>query len=102
MPAEQRLSQVERGNLVAYLDGELNEPETRAIATKLTQSVSARREAEALEKTWELLEYLPRPKAGPEFTARTLSEIDRLASRGEQRLAHAATALGRVGQAVAC
>jgi len=36
----------------------LAEPEARAIATKLTQSLTARKELEALEKTWELLEFL--------------------------------------------
>ena len=45
-PEQQRLSPGERANLVAYLDRELNEAETRAITTKLTQSVTARRELE--------------------------------------------------------
>jgi anti-sigma factor RsiW len=70
----QRLSAAERDNLVAYLDGELNEAETHAIEAKLTHSVSARHEVETLEKTWELLDYLPRPKASPELTSRTLSQ----------------------------
>ena len=48
----QRLTDAERANLVAYLDGELNEAETRALGTKLTQSVTARREIESLQKTW--------------------------------------------------
>ncbi len=69
-PEQQRLTPAERSNLVAYLDGELNEAESRAIATKLTKSATARREIEGLEKTWELLELLPRPKASEDFTAR--------------------------------
>src|SRR5437879_2936082 len=79
-PDQQRLSQAERANLVAYLDQELNEAEAHAIATKLTLSVSARREVDALEKTWELLDYLPRPKATPELTERTLAEAGQVAS----------------------
>jgi hypothetical protein len=71
---QQRLTNVERSNLVAFLDGELNEAESRALAQKLTQSVSARREKEALEKTWELLEYLPRPQAPEDFAGRTASQ----------------------------
>jgi anti-sigma factor RsiW len=73
VPDQQRLSIEERSNLVAYLDGELNDAESRSIATKLTQSLTARREVDALQKTWELLDLLPRPKASEEFTARTLS-----------------------------
>lgn len=81
-PDQQRLSPTERANLVAYLDGELGEHESRAIATKLTQSVTARREIEMLQKTWEMLEHLPRPRASEAFTQRTLSEVDRLSSAG--------------------
>ncbi len=84
MAPEQRLSPGERANLVAYLDGELNEAESRAIATKLTQSVTARREIEALTRTWELLDALPRPRASEDFTHRTLTEVDRLAIPGDQ------------------
>src|SRR3954447_13751660 len=79
---QQRLSQAERSNLVAYLDGEWNEAEARALATKLTLSVSARREVEALERTWELLEYLPRPRASAELTTRTLTVARQLDARG--------------------
>jgi len=79
---QQRLTPDERGNLVAYLDGELNDAEARAIATKLTQSPTARREVEILEKTWELLDYLPRPKASERLTERTLTEIRQLSLGG--------------------
>lgn len=79
---QQRLSPAERGNLVAYLDGELNEAEGRALATKLSLSPTARREVEALEKTWELLEQLPRPAASGDFTERTLTEVRQLEEAG--------------------
>jgi anti-sigma factor RsiW len=81
---EQRLSPAERANLVAYLDGELTETEARAIATKLTQSPTARREVESLERTWQLLDHLPRPRAPENFTERTLSGIRRIDERGGQ------------------
>lgn len=83
-PDQQRLTSVERANMVAYLDGELNDAESRAIATKLTKSATARRELEALEKTWELLDHLPRPQPSPEFTARTLTEVQKLSEAGDQ------------------
>jgi anti-sigma factor RsiW len=75
MPAgpEQRLNPDERANLVAYIDGELPDNESRVIATKLTQSATARQEVEALKRTWDLLECLPRPQASGEFPARTLT-----------------------------
>jgi len=79
---EQRLNPEERSNLVAYIDGELTENEARLIATKLTQSPTARREVDSLKKTWELLEYLPRPQASDEFPERTLTSIRSLESRG--------------------
>jgi Protein of unknown function (DUF3106) len=78
---QQRLSPAERANLVAYLDGELNEAEARAISTKLTQSITARRELEALELTWELLELLPRPQLSTEFTSKTLTTVKGEADR---------------------
>jgi hypothetical protein len=81
---KQRLSPAERANLVAYIDGELNEAEARAIATKLTQSVTARRELESLEKTWELLDLLPRPQPTTEFTAKTLTLVKQLAARDDR------------------
>lgn len=83
-PEQHRLTPAERFNLVAYLDGELNEAEAQAIATKLTKSPTARREVEALEKTWEMLELLPRPQVSPDFTAKTLTEIEHLDRAGEQ------------------
>ena len=79
---EQRLNPEERANLVAYIDGELTEHESRVIATKLTQSATARREVDSLKKTWELLEYLPRPQASEAFPERTLTSIRSIETRG--------------------
>ncbi|MGO9466458.1 MAG: anti-sigma factor family protein [Isosphaeraceae bacterium] len=81
-PEQLRLSPDERADLVAYLDGELPEAHTRVISTKLTQSATARREVEILKKTWELLDFLPRPKAAPEFSERTISHIQRIELEG--------------------
>ncbi len=79
---QQRLTPVERANLVAYLDGELNESESRAIATKISLSPTARQEVAALERTWELLEQLPKPRASDDFAERTLTEVRHLEEAG--------------------
>ena len=81
-PEQQRLTSIERANLVAYLDGELSESESRALATTLTHSLSARRELESLQRTWELLDHLPRTSAPENFTERTLIEVQKLVDAG--------------------
>ena len=93
-PDHQRLSPDERSNLVAFLDGELPEAQTQAIAAKLTQSMTARREVDSLRKTWELLDHLNRPQASEDFTARTLTQVESIDGRGD-RIASAASALTR-------
>ncbi len=111
VPEKQRLSNDERINLVAYLDGELDEAASRSLAAKLTQSISARREVESLEATWMLLDYLPRPQVADDFAAKTatiatqavglderLAAAGGLAIRGAARVAVvAATALACAG-----
>ena len=57
-PEQLRLTPDERADLVAYVDGELPEAHSRTISTKLTQSATARREVEMLQKTWEMLDHL--------------------------------------------
>lgn len=79
---QQRLSPAERANLVAYLDGELAERDAQLLATKLTLSPTARREADALERTWELLEHLPRPQPSQQLTERTLTEARKIEAAG--------------------
>lgn len=101
---QQRLTPTERANLVAYLDGELPEGEARIIATKLTQSATARREVESLERTWELLAHLPRPEPSRDLTERTLTEvkkIDEAGGRFENALVQVGLRVVQVGAWVA-
>lgn len=77
-PEQLRLTPDERADLVAYVDGELPEVTHRALSTKLTQSATARREVEMLQRTWELLGHLPFPALDPGFSERTITEIRRL------------------------
>jgi hypothetical protein len=79
---EQRLSPEERANLTAYLDGELTENESSVIAAKLAVSGTARKEAESLKRTWEMLESLPLPKASVDLPDRTFTSLRSLQSKG--------------------
>jgi anti-sigma factor RsiW len=69
------LSDKERADLVAYLDGELAGEAARALEAKLSLNPQVRAEAESLRRTWALLDYLPRPEPSPSFTNRTLSRV---------------------------
>lgn len=64
----------ETEDLVAYLDGELTGPAAEAMATRLTLEPKLRAEAEALQRTWDALDILPRPAPSPTFATRTLSQ----------------------------
>jgi hypothetical protein len=82
-PDQLRLSPDERADLVAYVDGELPEAHSRSISTKLTQSATARREVEMLQKTWEMLDHLALPQATDQFADKTVSHIRRLEMKGQ-------------------
>jgi anti-sigma factor RsiW len=70
-----RLTAEQRAELVAYLDGELEEDETREIEQTLAASEVARHEVEMLSRTWDLLEALPRATASSEFASKTLETV---------------------------
>jgi anti-sigma factor RsiW len=75
MPNSSPLNERERADLVAWLDGELEGESARALEAKVSLDPAARAEADALRKTWELLDYLPRPEPSASFTHRTLSRL---------------------------
>lgn len=68
-----RLTEEDRDNMVAYLDGELDEATARQMEKKLASSQVARHEVDLLSRTWELLDVLPRAEVSEEFTRQTLS-----------------------------
>ncbi len=70
-----RLNDDEREELVAFLDGELPEDAAEKVEAKLNVDARTRAEADALRKTWDLLDYLPRPEPSPTFTSRTLERV---------------------------
>lgn len=69
------LDDADREDLSAYLDGELDEEAARHIEVRLNLDAEARAEAEVLRRTWDLLDYLPRPEPSPAFTSQTLDRI---------------------------
>lgn len=69
-------------DLVAYLDGELDEQSTQAVESRLTQDAALRDEANALKRTWDLLDYLPKHEPSPTFTTRTLDKLAALRPAG--------------------
>jgi anti-sigma factor RsiW len=70
-----QLNEEERATLVAYLDGELNEEASQEFEARLSREPALRAEADALKKTWEMLDYLPRPEPSGSFTHRTLERL---------------------------
>src|SRR5437016_5632947 len=80
------LNETERENLSAYLDGELAPEAARSLEAKLNTDPQARAEADSLRKTWELLDYLPRPAASATFTSRTLQCVAAVQPAAVRRL----------------
>jgi len=65
-------------DLVAYLDGELDDAAARRVEIRLATDPAARQKAAALKKTFDLLDYLPRPEPSADFTTRTIDKIPAL------------------------
>ncbi len=70
-----RLSTEQRENLVAYLDGELDERAAQEIEQVLARSEVARHEVNMLSRTWDVLGELPRVVASGTFTQNTVSQL---------------------------
>jgi anti-sigma factor RsiW len=75
MANQSPLKDEDRANLIAYLDGELKGEAARDLEVRLNLDPAVRAEAETLRRTWELLDYLPRPEASTTFTSRTLDRV---------------------------
>jgi anti-sigma factor RsiW len=69
------LSDKDREDLSAFLDGELDAKRASNLEAMITVDPQIRAEAEALRRTWDLLEYLPRPEPSVSFTNRTLEKL---------------------------
>src|SRR5262249_16076458 len=91
----------EREDLVAYLDGELEGAARDKIEAKLSIDPAARSEAESLQRTWELLDYLPRPEPSASFPHRPLERIEPLRLSAPRKTGSGRRWLFRVGWAAA-
>lgn len=69
------LSESDKADLVAYLDGELDEQATQAVEAKLATDADARAELDTLKQTWGMLDYLPKASPSPNFTNRTMEKL---------------------------
>jgi anti-sigma factor RsiW len=69
------LSEDEKAELVAYLDGELDDAATQAVEAKIATDPDARAELDSLKQTWGMLDYLPKASPSPNFTNRTMERL---------------------------
>jgi hypothetical protein len=69
------LNEQDQADLVAYLDGELAGDAARKMETRLSHDPTVRAEADALKRTWDMLDFLPKPEPSPSFTHRTLERV---------------------------
>jgi anti-sigma factor RsiW len=65
----------ERADLVAYLDGELDAEASQAFEARLARDPRLRAELDVLRRTWNLLDFLPKPEPSSNFANRTLERL---------------------------
>ena len=74
--AEQPSAQHElEEELTAYLDGELDGAGARRVEERLARDAEYRAQLQKLERTWGLLDRLPRASVGEDFTKTTLEMV---------------------------
>ena len=61
--------------LVAYLDGELNDEAATQVEETLVKDADVRKDVEQMTRAYELLDLLPSARASEHFTEKTLSAI---------------------------
>lgn len=61
--------------LTAYLDGELESHEVHAVEQRLASDEKFRSKLQQMQKTWDVLDVLPPPSAGPSFTRSTMELV---------------------------
>lgn len=62
-------------DLIAYLDGEMDVAGCRRVESILSSQPGARRDLEQLERTWSLLDQLPRARVDGTFTRTTVEMV---------------------------
>jgi anti-sigma factor RsiW len=85
-----------RDEIVAFLDGELNDDEAGRIESQLNRDPKLRAEADALKQAWDFLDYLPRPEPSPDFASRTMTRLPTPAPPAPASSTHSLTLPARV------
>lgn len=70
-----RMGAEHRTNLVAYLDGELDDRAAQEVEQVLASSPVARHEVEMLARTWDMLNLLPTRRASGMFSQHTMQKL---------------------------
>jgi hypothetical protein len=91
-PMAEPLTEDDRAELVAYLDGELAGDAQRRVEARLNADPAARTEADTLKRAWDLLDYLPRSEPSTDFTERTIDRISSLSIAAASHASRSATA----------
>ncbi len=65
----------EEAELIAFMDGELEPAEMQRVESLLASDPRLRAKAMALKKTFDLLDYLPKPEPSVDFATRTLDKL---------------------------
>ena len=73
------------GQLVAYLDGELDAEASRRIEEMLSGDPKVRQTLQGLDRTWELLDELEQPQVAARFTQSTLEMVTVAAAEDTER-----------------
>lgn len=61
--------------LIAYLDGELEPAAARELEDRLDADPNLRARAEGLKRSYDLLDFLPKPEPSPTFATRTMDKL---------------------------
>jgi anti-sigma factor RsiW len=75
--------------LTAYLDGELDGPAVKRVEERLARDPAYHAELQRLERTWGLLDRLPRANVDETFTKTTIEMVAVAASEDASELARA-------------
>ncbi len=67
--------------LVAYLDGELDETQSAEVERRLLSDIAYRGRMQELQATWDLLDRLPDAHTGDSFTKTTIELVARQAAK---------------------
>ena len=70
--------------LVAYLDGELPDEDADRVEQMLLSDPPLRKNAETLDRTWQLLDSLEEATVSGEFTQKTLASISTVSSETDR------------------